>query len=104
VASLSSNKSPPVKEKPPLKNSQSPKEEREMLKQFAESIPDAPEPIAHLGTTEVPEFEKSKFGHVPTIKSSIKDLQIVEKPSSSGIIPDFLEEIPPEENGLKFFP
>ena len=74
-----------------------------MLKQFAESIPDAPEPIAHLGTTEVAEFEESKFGHVPTVQSSINDLQIVEKPSNSGIIPDFLEEIPPEENGLKFF-
>ena len=73
-----------------------------MLKQFAESIPDAPEP--HLGTTEVPEFEERKFGHVPTIRSSIKDPEIAEKPSYSGIIPDFLEEIPPEENGLKFFP
>ncbi|CBY33579.1 unnamed protein product [Oikopleura dioica] len=94
--SLSSNKSPAVKEKPPLsvKKSQSPKEEREMLKQFAESIPDAPEP--HLGTTEVPEFEESKIGHVPTIKSAVENVPIVEKASFSGIIPDFLEEIPPE--------
>ena len=73
-----------------------------MLKQFAEMIPDAPEPMAHLGTTEVPEFEESKFGHVPTIQSAVENLQIIEKAPDSGIIPDFLEEIPPEENGLKF--
>jgi len=83
-----------------VKKSQTPKEEREMLKQFAESIPDAPEP--HLGTTEIPEFEESKIGHVPTIKSAVEIAPIVEKASNSGIIPDFLEEIPPEESGLKF--
>lgn len=80
-----------------MKKSQSPKEEREMLKQFADSIPDAPEP--HQGTTQIPEFEDSKIDHVPTVRSTVDNVHVLnEQIEFSAGTPDFLQEIPPEDS------